>query len=121
MGALALMAIAYHCTPLAAQSPAPTCAQSIGEAIDAATRGRAQPRVRVFRGEAGLAAAKAYNNMAPPTRHQADAVVVITDPVDPIGIIYLVDNGCVVDRAAGPADFIAGFLRMIGNRLGVAA
>lgn len=121
MAALALMAIAYHCTPLAAQSPAPTCAQSIGEAIDAATRGRAQPRVRVFRGEAGLAAAKAYNNMAPATWHPADAVVVITDPVDPVGIIYLVDNGCVVDRAAGPADFIAAFLLMVGNRLGVAA
>jgi hypothetical protein len=55
-GALSLMAVAYQCTPLAAQSPETKCSQSIGDVIDAANRSAGQSLARAFRGEPGRAA-----------------------------------------------------------------
>jgi hypothetical protein len=52
--------------------------------------------------------------------HRADAGV-ITNQLDPVGVVYLLNDGCVVDRSTGPAEFITRFLAMIASRLGVAA
>lgn len=71
--------------------------------IDTANRSVGQSLVRAFRGEPGLAAAKAYNDMSPATWHQADAVVAITNQINSVGVVDLVNEGCVVDmRPAEP-------------------
>lgn len=81
-----------------------SCSESKGGRLGKA--GNQGGHWRAFRGEPDLAAAKAYNDMA--TWHQADAVVVITNQINSVGVVYLVNEGCMVDMSSGLAEFITG-------------
>jgi len=114
-----LMLFAFSITPIAAQPAQPKpCAVPIGAEIKKLQSKFGDLMVLMFSEHEAVFMVAAYNAMDPKSTFEADQVFIITAPSQPVTIIALANEGCVVDSSSGPDHYVRAFISLARRRAG---